>query len=221
MLRRLYPFLLEKHRSALDVSAISQALLILLLALGVVYLTFRNRINNAIGYVPLSLGASASPDVQETPTNLMLVVEIATATPNPQVTPLIVPTEYVGQELASGYTKVTVLGRFSNYFPALSGINCAADCELLADGTRTDTAVNEGFKVVACPQELLLGTRIEYPPDSGLVWTCRDRGGEINFYYSENGTPIYWFDFLSPVAWVDYGSYIQVQVWVPEGVQLP
>lgn len=191
-----------------------------MLALGIVYLTFRNRINNAIGYVPLAIGSSSTPNLP-TATNLRLIVEVATATPVPQILVGPTATEFVGQELAIGYEKVTVLGRFSNYFPALSGINCSADCELLADGTRTDTAVNEGYRVVACPQELLLGTRIEYPPNSGLVWTCRDRGGEIYFYYSENGTPIYWFDFLSPEAWVDYGSYIQVQVWVPEGVQVP
>lgn len=27
---------------------------------------------------------------------------------------------------------------------------------------------------------------------------------------------IYWFDFLSPTAFVDFGGYIQVQVYIPQ-----
>lgn len=189
------------------------------LGVGVIWLTFRKSDPGGEIYQPLLLDAeqTATALAQVTATPLQIVVQLNTATPNPTVQ----ATPFVGVDLSVGYTKQLILARFSNYFPALSGINCATDCELLADGTRTDEVVNEGMKVVACPNELLLGTRIEYPPDSGLVWTCRDRGSEIYFYYTETGTPIYWFDFLSPTAWVDWGSYIQVQVWVPEGQDVP
>jgi hypothetical protein len=117
--------------------------------------------------------------------------------------------------LPEGYTKIMVVGRFSNYWPPSGGINAQGDAELFADGSRVDKAIVERERVVACPVELLLGTRIEYPPNSGMVWTCRDRGGAITFYYAESGLPIYWFDFMSEIPFVDYGSYIQVQIYFP------
>jgi hypothetical protein len=142
----------------------------------------------------------------QTPTPELTVTPVAlTATP----TPTFLPTMEIG------YSKVTIVARFSNYWPPLGGTNCFNDCEHFTDGERVDQAMAENWRVVACPQELLLGTRIEYPPDSGVIWICRDRGDEIYFYFSEAELPIYWLDFMSEIAWVDYGSYIQVQVYVP------
>lgn len=134
-------------------------------------------------------------------------------TPEPTISPTVTPTSSVVN--IQGYKKELVVGRFSNYWPPFGGLNCLTDCELFADGYRVDQAIIEGWKVVACPRELLLGTRIEYPPDSGVIWICRDYGDAITFYYSDSGLPIYWFDFLSSTAWVDYGSYIQVQMFIP------
>ena len=151
-------------------------------------------------------------DVQiqvSTPTAIEAFDVLATATPFPE------PLQVGPAQAPEGYAKVRVVGRFSNYWPANGGINAQGDGEYFADGSRVDTALVEGWNVIACPPELLLGTRIEYPPQSGVVWTCRDRGQAITFYYGESGLPIYWFDFLSEVAWVDYGSYIQVDMFVP------
>lgn len=142
-------------------------------------------------------------------------------TPTPQPTMPVTPSpveEIVNQpdNGLEGYIKQTIVGRFSNYWPPYGGTNCFTDCESFADGTKFDTAFSEGWKVLACPREWLLGTRFEYPPDSGLIWTCRDYGDDIYAYQAENGLMIYWFDFLSPTAFVDFGSYIQVQVYIPQ-----
>ncbi len=121
----------------------------------------------------------------------------------------------VEAETGRSYAKQLVVARFSNYWPPYGGINCFNDCEHFADGARVDQAILEGWHVVACPAEWLLGTRIEYPPKSGVLWICRDRGEDIFLYHGENGLPIYWIDFLSQTAWVDFGSYIQIQLYVP------
>ncbi len=121
------------------------------------------------------------------------------------------------QSAYEGYGTMRVVGRFSNYWPPYGGTNCFSDCELFADGNRVDQAIVEGWKVVACPRELLPGTRIEFPLESGLIWTCRDYGDAIYLYHGQTGLPIYWFDFLSDSAWVDFGSYIQVDIHVPCG----
>lgn len=121
----------------------------------------------------------------------------------------------LGDQLPSGYLRMRAVARFSRYWPPLGGTNCFSDCELFADGGRVDQAIAEGQRVLACPRELMLGTRIEFPPESGVVWTCRDYGDDIYFYYSENGLPVYWLDFLSEYDFVDYGSYIQVDIFVP------
>jgi hypothetical protein len=149
---------------------------------------------------------------------LIEVPDEAVGTPEPtqeQVTPTATVTPTFSPTLDMGYTKVMIVARFSNYWPPFGGTNCFADCAHFADGERVDQAIAESWKVVACPEELLLGTRIEYPPNSGVIWVCRDRGSDIYFYYSESELPIYWFDFMSEVPWVDFGSYIQVQVYVP------
>jgi len=155
---------------------------------------------------------------EPTPVRVEVSVEIIqpTALPSAEVPPL--PLALAGSQfyaLPAGYERLRIVGRFSNYWPPFGGSNCHADCELFADGGRVDEAIIEGLRVVACPVELLMGTRIEWPPSSGVVWTCRDRGGAITFYFSESGLPVYWFDFLSPDAFVDYGSYIQVDLWSP------
>lgn len=129
---------------------------------------------------------------------------------------VLTPTPVLG-EVFEGYGTKRIVGRFSNYWPPYGGTNCFSDCEYFADGNRVDQAIAEGWRVVACPRELLQGTRIEYPPKSGLIWTCRDYGDAIFLYYGETGLPIYWFDFLSPDPWVDYGSYIQVDIHIPCG----
>lgn len=152
------------------------------------------------------------PGPEATPTPLRVVLEVVTPTPV-YVPPG--PDTVASDGLPVGYRRQTIVGRFSNYWPPLGGINCHNDCEYLADGSRTDQAIREGWRVVACPPELLLGTRIEWPPGSGVVWVCRDRGQAITFYYGQNGLPIYWFDFLNEHAFVDYGSYIQVDLFVP------
>ena len=133
-----------------------------------------------------------------------------------EVEAFLTPTPIMGS-VNEGYGTMRVVGRFSNYWPQFGGTNCFGDCEHFADGNRVDQAIAEKWKVVACPRELLPGTRIEFPIESGLIWTCRDYGDAIFLYYGETGLPIYWFDFLSDTAWVDYGSYIQVDIHVPCG----
>lgn len=130
--------------------------------------------------------------------------------------PTFTATPILGQTY-EGYGTLRVVGRFSNYWPPFGGTNCFSDCELFADGNRVDQAITEGWKVLACPREILPGTRIEFPIESGLIWTCRDYGEAITMYFAESGLPIYWFDFLSDTAFVDFGSYIQVDIHVPCG----
>jgi len=164
----------------------------------------------------LQFGAVGGP---VTPQTIIMVTNTpeATATPGREeavAEPTAIATLRV-DALPEGYTRVRIVGRFSNYWPRNGGINGQGDYETFADGSRVDLAVNEQHRVVACPNELLLGTRIEFPPGSGVIWQCRDRGAAITFYYSEAGLPIYWFDFLWPDPFVDYGSYIQVDLFVP------
>jgi hypothetical protein len=172
--------------------------------------------------LPVQLYSGATPDAPAP-----FVVELAAPTVivevNPQIE-VVMPTpaapltivQGVGEDpLPHGYVRMRAVGRFSNYWPPLGGTNCFSDCEHFADGGRVDEAIVEGQRVVACPRDLLLGTRIEWPTGSGVVWTCRDHGEAITFYYSETGLPVYWFDFLSPDAFVDFGSFIQVDIYVP------
>lgn len=170
------------------------------------------------GQVIGSLFATPTPTAMPEPVRVEvdLPEQILLVTPTAQGVPLPDGQDVNQPGSVEGYDKVLIVGRFSNYWPASGGINAQGDAEHFADGSRVDQALAEGWRVVACPTELLLGSRIEWPPDSGLVWTCRDRGEAITFYYSDNGLPIYWFDFLAPDAFVDYGSYIQVQLYVPQ-----
>ena len=167
------------------------------------------------GAVVNSIGVAKVREIGPTPT-----VESEVLIPSPTAEELqqatLTATPILG-EVYEGYGTKRIVGRFSNYWPPYGGTNCFSDCEQLADGNRVDQAIAEGWKVVACPREIILGTRIEYPPGSGLIWTCRDYGDDIFLYYGESGLPIYWFDFMSPDAWVDYGSYIQVDIHVPCG----
>jgi hypothetical protein len=172
--------------------------------------------------LPVQLYSGATPQA-----TAPFVVQLAAPTVMVEINPQIevvmhtqaAPQTFVqasGEDpLPPGYVKMRAVGRFSNYWPPLGGTNCFSDCELFADGGRVDEAIVEGQRVIACPRELLLGTRIEWPTGSGVVWTCRDYGEDIYFYYSESGLPVYWFDFLSPDAFVDFGSYIQVDIYVP------
>lgn len=169
----------------------------------------------------------AGGGIVQTPTPHVVQIEIVTPTPRPTQIPADVPNSPVAEPsrvedaLPDGYSRQLLVGRFSNYWPPYGGTNCFDDCELFADGTRVDQAIMEGWRVVACPADWLLGTRFEWPPDSGHVWTCRDRGEDIYSYVAESGLVVYWFDFLSPTAFVDFGSYIQLQVWVPNERVVP
>lgn len=170
---------------------------------------------------PVVVGAVG---IIQTPTPHVVQIEIVTPTSAPRPVQEVGPVEEPlrsGQVVPDGYTKQMIVGRFSNYWPPLGGTNCFSDCELFADGSRVDQAIAEGWRVVACPADWLLGTRFEWPPDSGHVWTCRDRGEDIYSYVAESGLVVYWFDFLSPTAFVDFGSYIQLQVWVPNERVVP
>ena len=172
--------------------------------------------------MPVQLYTGATPEAPAP-----IVVQLAAPTVLVEVNPhieVVMPTpaspvtivQSAGEDLLpAGYVRMRAVGRFSNYWPPLGGTNCFSDCELFADGGRVDEAIVEGQRVIACPRELLLGTRIEWPTGSGVVWTCRDYGEDIFFYYSESGLPVYWFDFMSPDAFVDFGSYIQVDIYVP------
>lgn len=162
--------------------------------------------------LPTPVGQSVTIEEVIVQAVLPTAQEVPMSTAVPQV---LTVQGFTGQELPQGYLRMRAVARFSRYWPPLGGTNCFTDCELFADGGRVDEAIAEGQRVLACPVELLLGTRVEWPPESGVVWTCRDRGEGINFYYSENGLPVYWLDFLSENDFVDYGSYIQVDIFVP------
>lgn len=230
----LYPYLsseaAERESSGLSVAALGNLALAIALPVaffwyGFVWLPGQNEAKRNEAYsrfgiptpsdltaVPVVVDFNATPTRAATATPLHIVVEVVTPTPA-YVPPA--PDTIGSDGLPPGYRRQTILGRFSNYWPPLGGINCAGDCEHLADGTRTDRAIQEGWRVVACPPEILLGSRIEWPPGSGVVWVCRDRGEAITSYFAENGLQVFWFDFLMPQAAVDYGSYIQVDLFVP------
>lgn len=235
MRQTLYPYLGEEVSGvSFDPGALLAFLLFMFVVIfqgGMLIAPITSLLNGG-GGPPVVRGEAPEPDIVVgggivmTPTPVIVQVEVVTPTlvqPAPweleatqaavamaTATPVVVQPAQL-----TGYEQQRIIGRFSNYWPPAGGLNCFTDCEHFFDGGRVDQAIAEGQLVVACPHELLIGSRIEWPPDSGLIWTCRDRGEAITYYVSEGGVPIWWFDFLMPDPAVDWGSYIQVDLFVP------
>ena len=146
------------------------------------------------------------PDQEQQETKVPVQVEI--------IVPTSIPEVYVTREVIMAdkilYPGPIVVAKFSNYYPPFGGMNCHAEnCDLLADGSSVQDVINKGWKVCACPEPFVFGTLFEFPPGSGVLWECRDRGGMIT--YSDDKT-FFWLDFFTDISYVDYGAFIQVRV---------
>jgi len=147
-------------------------------------------------------GDDREPEVTERPMQVEIIV------------PTSVPEVYVTKEVINYknivYPGSVVLAKFSNYYPPRGGINCHNDnCDLLADGTMVVDVIKNNWRVCACPEPFQFGTLFEFPPGSGVLYECRDRGGMV--VYGEDRT-WFWLDFFEDISFVDYGTFIQVKV---------
>lgn len=96
--------------------------------------------------------------------------------------------------------------RYSRYFPALGGPNCAnfqnGKCiSKMASGLPWEDYID---KAVACPKEWPFNTRVTL---DGKTWICLDRGGQIKIV---DGIP--WVDFMVEKGAYKYGTLVQARV---------